>query len=107
MTEPSSEDVDQLLEAGDLDGARALLAAIQRDDDDVRVLKIKLALYDDSLSPGAAMQRLIQLMRQGRDIPKAKELYQEASNRAYQSRQSSVSHSHPPPPSEDGDDSGT
>ena len=30
-------------------------------------------------------------------LARGKELYQEASNRAYQDRQSSVSHSHPPP----------
>ena len=62
------------------------------------VVRIKLALYDGSLPSGAAMQQLIQLMRRDAAWPGAKELYQEASTSAYQTRQSSVSHSHPPPP---------
>lgn len=98
MTEPDNDAVDQLLEAGDFEGARALLALVTRQDDATQVLRIKLGLYDGSLPSGAAMQRLIQLMRKGGEIPRAKSLYQEASNRAYESRQSSVSHSHPPPP---------
>lgn len=98
--EPDLEPIDQLLEAGDLDAARTALAAIPSQEDAVRVLRVKLGLYDGSLPPGAAMQRLIQIMRTAPDTPRAKELYQEASNRAYQSRQSSVSHSHPPPPVE-------
>ena len=43
------------------------------------------------------MQQLIQLMRRDAAWPGAKELYQEASTSAYLTRQSSVSHSHPPP----------
>ena len=41
---------------------------------------------------------LVQLMRKHPDFPGAKELYQEASNLSYQTRQSSMAHSHPPPP---------
>jgi hypothetical protein len=60
-------------------------------------LRIKLALYQDGIPAGVAMQRLIQLMRTNPDQRGAKELYQEASRRAYTDGQSSVSHSHPPP----------
>lgn len=91
--------IDQLLEAGDFEGARRDLGTVASDDESYAVLRIKLGLYDGTLEPGAAMQRLITLMRRDPEWPFAKELYQEASNLAYQSRTSSVSHSHPPPPS--------
>ncbi|MEZ4225349.1 MAG: hypothetical protein R3B13_30640 [Polyangiaceae bacterium] len=106
MTTSDMESVDQLIEAGDLDAARDALGAAPADDVEAKVLRIKLALHDGSLPPGPAMQRLIQLMRQVPDAPRAKALYQEASNLAYQTRQSSVSHSHPPPPTEGSKDDG-
>lgn len=90
--------VDALLEARDLDGARALLARTADNDEQFVVRRIRLGLYDGSLEPENAMQRLIQLMRRNENFPGAKALYQEASSVAYQSRQSSVAHSHPPPP---------
>jgi hypothetical protein len=96
---PEYQAIDQLLEAGDVEAARRELAAVASDDESYAVLRIKLGLYEGSLEPGAAMQRLIALMRRDPEWPCAKELYQEASNLAYQSRRSSVSHSHPPPPS--------
>ncbi len=97
------EFIDQLLEAGDLDGARDALGEVQGNHDAFAVLRIKLALFEGSLGPGPAQQRLIQLMRRNPKTPGAKELYQEASNLSYRSRTSSASHSHPPPPSSDGE----
>jgi hypothetical protein len=91
--------IDALLDAGDLAGARAVLAQAPDGDDRFTVVKIKLALYDGSMPPGVAMQQLIQLMRKDENFPGAKTLYQEASRVAWQARQSNVSHSHPPPPS--------
>jgi len=97
--------IDQLIEAGDLDAAKSQLEDVEDSSDAVLVIKIKLGLYDESLPPGVAMQKLIAIMRRNADAPGARVLYQEASNRAYQSRQSSVSHSHPPPPvTDDGSD---
>jgi hypothetical protein len=90
--------IDALLDAGDLDGAREMLAQVPLADEGYAVLRHKLGMYDGSLPPGAVMQRLIQLMRRDADWHGAKELYKEASNTAYQSRQSTTSHSHPPPP---------
>ena len=55
------------------------------------MLRIKLDLYAGTLEAGAAMQRLINLMPRDPEWPFAKELYQEASNLAYQSRRSSFS----------------
>lgn len=95
-TEPTG--VDALLDAGDLAGARAVLAQAADGDERFKVVRIKLALYDGSMPPGIAMQQLIQLMRKDENFPGAKELYQEASRVAWQARQSNVSHSHPPPP---------
>ncbi len=98
------EFIDQLLEAGDLDGARDALGQVGGDHEAFAVLRIKLALFEGSLQPGPAQQRLIQLMRRNPKTPGAKELYQEASNLSYRSRTSSSSHSHPPPPTApDGD----
>jgi hypothetical protein len=103
LPEPYSV-IDGLIEAGDADGARVALNEIDPADETFAVLRIKLGLLDGSLAPGLAMQRLIQLMRRDSDWPGAKELYQEASQSAYRSRQSSVSHSHPPPPVRDDDE---
>jgi hypothetical protein len=90
--------IDSLLEAGDLDGAREMLELEDGGNEAYAVLRCKLALYDGSLPPGAVMQKLIQLMRRDASWPGAKALYDEASNFAYQSRQSSTAYSHPPPP---------
>jgi hypothetical protein len=95
---PDYAAIDELLEAGDVEGAREMLAHTPASNEGYAVLRIKLGLREGSLEPGPAMQRLIALMRRNSDWPGAKELYQEASQAAYQSRQSSVSHSHPPPP---------
>lgn len=89
--------IDEMLEAGDYEAARSQLDEAGSGPA-VEVLRIKLALYDESVPPPLAMQKLIQLMRQHPDAPGGKSLYQEASRRAYQHGQSSVSHSHPPPP---------
>jgi len=90
-------EIEQLIDAGDLDAARQALSALDAAAETYAVLRIKLALYDGTIEPGAAMQKLIQLMRREPDWHGAKALYQEASNLAYLGRQSSVSHSHPPP----------
>jgi len=94
------EVLDAMLEADDLSGARAALKSINVSDDRYAVVRIKLGLYDGSLASGMAMQQLIQLMRKSPDWPGAKALYQSASSEAFETRQSSVSHSHPPPPVE-------
>jgi hypothetical protein len=90
------DEIDALLNSRDFAGARAALEQAA-DEEGLAVLRIKLGLYDESLAPGMAMQRLIQMMRKNPDQPGAKELYQEASKAAYSHGQSSVSHSHPPP----------
>ena len=90
------ETIDALLNAQDLGQAEEELKSAP-DDDSLATLRIKLALYQGNIPAGVAMQRLIQLMRVNPDQPGAKQLYQEASKRAYSGGQSSVSHSHPPP----------
>jgi len=92
--------LDAMLEADDLSGTRAALKGIPTSDDRYAVVRIKLALFEGSMPSGAAMQALIQLMRKDPDWPGAKALYQRASSTAFETRQSSVSHSHPPPPVE-------
>jgi hypothetical protein len=100
MSDPTlgPEAVDRLLEAQELEAAREALAAVPATDERFSVARIKLALFDGSMPSGAAMQALIQLMRRNPDWPGAKALYQLASSTAFETRQSSVSHSHPPPP---------
>lgn len=92
------EAIDALLEANDLSGAREALQRAPQNDERYAVTRIKLGLYDGSSSAGAAMQALIQLMRRNPEWPGAKELYQSASSSAFEHRQSSHAHSHPPPP---------
>jgi hypothetical protein len=98
MTAPDPATIHRLLDAGDLEGARAALSEVPRTDEAYAVVRVKLELYDGTLPPLAATQQLVQLMRKKPDFPGAKELYQEASNLSYQTRQSSPAHSHPPPP---------
>lgn len=92
------EAIDRLLDANDLDQAREILSNVDPEDESYAALRIKLALFDESLHPAAAMQRLIALMRRQPNWPGAKDLYQIASQRAYAEHESSVSHSHIPPP---------
>ncbi|HTQ07359.1 MAG TPA: hypothetical protein VMI54_26065 [Polyangiaceae bacterium] len=95
---PSPDAVDELLDAGEVEQARALLASVAQSDERFLVVRVKLGLTDGTMPAGAAQQALIKLMRRDPEWPGAKELYQKASSQAYQSRESSASHSHPPPP---------
>ena len=104
MTAQDPASIHRLLDAGDLEAARAELAKVSRSEEAYAVVRVKLELYDGSLPPLAAIQQLLQLMRKTPEFPGAKELYQEASNLSYQTRQSSPAHSHPPPPVTDEDD---
>jgi len=92
------EPIDELLDAGQLEPARELLQQVPTSDEKFAVVRVRLGLLDGSLPAGAAQQALIKLMRRDPDWPGAKELYQVASSQAYRSRESSASHSHPPPP---------
>ena len=96
--------IHRMLDAGDLEAARSALSQVPRTDEAFAVVRVKLHLYDGTLPPLAATQQLVQLMRKHPDFPGAKELYQEASNLSYQTRQSSPAHSHPPPPVSEGED---
>lgn len=91
------ETIDQLLAESAFDEARARLEGAPKDRS-FQLLRIKLGLAAGSMPAGVAMQRLIQLMREDPNLPGAKALYQEASRQAYSGRESSVAHSHPPPP---------
>jgi hypothetical protein len=99
-SELEPDTLDAMLEADDLSGVRAALQGIAPNDERYAVARIKLALYDGSMPSGMAMQALIQLMRKDPEWPGARALYQSASSVAFETRQSSVSHSHPPPPVE-------
>jgi hypothetical protein len=95
-TDPAA--INRLLDAGDIEAAREALSRVPRNEEAFVVVRVKLELYEGSLPPLAAIQQLVQLMRKQPDFPGAKELYQEASNMSYQTRQSSMAQSHPPPP---------
>jgi hypothetical protein len=89
--------IDQLIEAGDTVGAERALAGVAGEPL-AELLRAKIALVTGSQPPGMVMQRLVQLMRQSKDLPGVQELYREASAQSYESHESSLSHSHPPPP---------
>ena len=91
------EHIDRLLAEGMFNEATAALEGAG-DADRFQILRVKLALKNGSMPAGAAMQKLIQLMREKPDLPGAKELYQEASKLAYSEHESSAALSHPPPP---------
>jgi len=92
------EAIQELLESGDLENAREILDATDPSDEAYKVLRLKVEMMDGSVAPTVALQRLIQLMRSQPNFPGARALFQEASRLAYTEGQSSVSHSHLPPP---------
>jgi len=96
--------IDDLIEAGDFDGARAMLSTYGEDEVGYAILKLKLGLRDGSLPPPVVENRVVQLLRKDPDAAGARELFQEASAVAFRLGQSSLSHSHPPPPVKDKDD---
>ncbi len=98
LPEPFAK-VDDLVEQGDMTGARAALAKATGNAALVELLEVKMGLHEGTLAPQLAMNRLLALMRQDAKLPGAHALYQEASQRSYAERESSLSHSHPPPPS--------
>ena len=97
LPEPFAE-VDRLIEDGDIGGAARALGSAKGDPQLKELVAAKLALVTGAQSPDSVMQKLINLMKQRSDLPGAKELYQEVSRLSYQSKQSSVAYSHPPPP---------
>jgi hypothetical protein len=92
------EAIQRLLDGGDLESAREILVTTDAEDEAYVVLRLKLSMLDGSIAPAAALQKLIQLMRRQPNWPGARGLFQEASRLAYSEGQSSVSHSHHPPP---------
>lgn len=92
------EAIQRLFELGEVDQAREILEATDTEDEAYMVLRLKLAMSEGSIAPAAALQKLIQLMRRQPNWPGARALFQEASRLAYAEGQSSVSHSHHPPP---------
>lgn len=103
LPEPFAK-VDELAEQGDLDGARAALAATGAKSPLTEICEVKIGLLDGSLKPQIAMNRLLALMRADSDLLGAHDLYKEASQMSYQSGRSSMAHSHPPPPMKPGDE---
>ncbi len=95
-------DLDHLIESSDFDAARALLATCPEEDAGYTVLRLKLGLRDGSLPPSLVEARVVQIMRKEPRAAGARELFQEASTLAYRMGQSSLSHSHPPPPVKQG-----
>ena len=91
--------VDEMVERGDMANARAALATATGNAALSELLEVKIGLYEGSLAPQLAMNRLLSLMQKDPKLPGAHALYQDASNRSYAGGESSLSHSHPPPPS--------
>jgi hypothetical protein len=87
--------VDQLIDSGQFEAARESLDQFASDDPIAIVLRAKLGLREGVLSPPAAMQRLLNVMRDDPNVPGGRELYQEAAGSSYRERMSSPSHSHP------------
>jgi hypothetical protein len=95
------EAIQRLLEMGDVESAKEILGAADEQDEAYAVLRLKMCMLDGSIAPAAALQKLIQLMRRQPNWPGARALFQEASRLAYAEGQSSISHSHHPPPVRD------
>jgi len=94
---PAPNEIDELIEQAAYAEAERALSSIALEDERYLVTRIKLGLRDGSLSPGVAMQRLVQIMRKDATAAGAKALYQEASRLSFVGGSSSTAHSHPPP----------
>ena len=97
LPEPFSG-VDALTEQGDFEAARAALGRIRENPALRDLCEVKIALFEGSLPPQVAMNRLLALMQKDPTLPGAHDLYREASTQSYEGGFSSLSHSHPPPP---------
>jgi len=97
MPEPF-ETIDQQIDSGDFSAAERALAQQAEAPELQEMLRIKLDVRRGGTDAALAMQRLVALMRNHTKLPKAIELYREVSALAYRQRQSSLAHSHPPPP---------
>jgi hypothetical protein len=97
LPEPFAE-VDRLLNTGDIGGAARALARTSGDAQIKELLQLKLAIATGAQSADAVTQRLIGLLKQRPDLPGAQELYAEVTRLSYESGESSVAYSHPPPP---------
>jgi hypothetical protein len=98
LPEPFAQ-VDEMVERGDTADARAALARVTGNAVLSELVEVKIALYEGTLAPQLAMNRILSLMQKDPKLPGAHALYQDASNRSYQGGESSLAHSHPPPPS--------
>jgi len=90
--------VDDLAEKGDYPAAREALGRASGSPLLADLCEIKIALLDGSLPAQIAMNRLLALMQKDPKLVGAHDLYREASARSYQSGNSSLAYSHPPPP---------
>jgi len=93
--------VDRLLEAGDIASAKAAFEAARQsapDPDLVELFEIQIAILGKQIEPDMGLTRIVSVMRRAPKLPFAKELFQRISTLAYTGGQSSLSHSHPPPP---------
>lgn len=90
------ESIDGLIDQKKYDEAAAMLAGTEGQAS-ADVLRIKLAIRQETIEPGTAMQRLIAIMRSDPKTPRAQDVYREVSSLAYRSASSTMAHSHPPP----------
>jgi len=90
--------IDRLIEGGDTAAAERALSEHGENADLVEMLRAKLALAQGTQPALAVMNRLVNLMKKNDKLPGIQDLYREASRLAYESRQSSLAYSHPPPP---------
>jgi hypothetical protein len=91
------EEISALIGQGEIERATSLLSA-HAGNARYEALRIWIALENEEFPPAVAMQRLVNLMRQDPEFPGARAIYKEASTRSYSHGQSSLAHSHPPPP---------
>src|SRR5262249_14222933 len=70
LPEPFAK-VDDLIEHGDMTGARVALAKETGNPALKELLEVKMGLYEGALAPQLAMNRLLNLMRQDAKLPGA------------------------------------
>ena len=92
-----SEEIRDLIEEGSLEDARSLLASAP-DGPLSDLAALQIAFAEGSATADQLVQRLVALMRNNPDLPGSRELYTRLSDAAYEAHQSSLAHSHPPPP---------
>ena len=96
---PQLQGVARLINAGQLGEARQRLEdSTDQPADLLELVRLRLSVAEHALEPASAMESVLSFLVADPQHPAAMELYRELSMLQYESGNSCLSNSHPPPP---------